>query len=355
MTQLKAFSGPQVWHGSEMLNSRKWIRDLTPVQLGEIDAALAGARAKDIPWDHIRRDNFPLPSLQSLVADVRNELENGCGLVKIRGLPVDRYEPEDLRRIYFALGHHLGTPIFQNYKGMLMREIRNEGADVGTRYGQMSDASGTFLSSLARTATNGALRFHTDRCDVVSLLCVSQAQSGGESKLVSTVAIHNAMLERRPDLLQLLYGVYWRSRLGEEIGGDKIIYPLPVFAVRDGRFTSHYSRTYIEAAQRLPDVPRLTPAQNEALDLLAALAEELCFQMKMETGDLQLLNNHVIYHARAPFEDDPASGRRRALWRIWLAMPNSRALPEDHAVLWRSVEAGALRGGIVQAASMAAN
>jgi hypothetical protein len=213
----------------------------------------------------------------------------------------------------------------------------------------MSDANGTFLSSLARTATNGALRFHTDRCDVVSLLCVSQARSGGESKLVSTVAIHNAMLERRPDLLQLLYGVYWRSRLGEEVGGDRMTYPLPVFAVRDGRFTSHYSRTYVEAAQRLPDVPRLTPAQNEALDLLAELAEELCFKMKLEPGDIQLLNNHVIYHARAPFEDAPSSGLRRALWRIWLAMPNSRALPEDHAVLWGSVEAGALRGGIAQA------
>jgi len=29
-------------------------------------------------------------------------------------------------------------------------------------------------------------------------------------------------------------------------------------------------------------------------------------------------------------------------------MPNSRPLPEDHAVLWRNVEAGALRGGIGQ-------
>jgi hypothetical protein len=35
-----------------------------------------------------------------------------------------------------------------------------------------------------------------------------------------------------------------------------------VFGVRDRRFTSHYSRTHIEAAQKLPDVPRLTRQQE---------------------------------------------------------------------------------------------
>jgi hypothetical protein len=30
-------------------------------------------------------------------------------------------------------------------------------------------------------------------------------------------------------------------------------------------------------------------------------------------------------------------------------MPNSRALPEDHAVLWGDVNAGAVRGGIAVA------
>jgi hypothetical protein len=31
-------------------------------------------------------------------------------------------------------------------------------------------------------------------------------------------------------------------------------------------------------------------------------------------------------------------------------MPNSRALPEDHAVLWGRVDSGAIRGGIAVAA-----
>ncbi|MCG8451246.1 MAG: TauD/TfdA family dioxygenase, partial [Pirellulales bacterium] len=113
-------------------------------------------------------------------------------------------------------------------------------------------------------------------------------------------------------------------------------------------FTSHYSRTYVEAAQLLPATPRMTEAQWRALDLLAELAQELCLEMRLEPGDIQFLNNHVIYHARTPFEDDPAAGLTRLLYRVWLCMPGNRPLPEDHAVLWRDVEAGGLRGGIGQ-------
>src|SRR5262249_4168777 len=161
------------------------------------------------------------------------------------------------------------------------------------------------------------------------LLCVGQAKEGGLSKVASTVAVHNEILRRRPDLLDVLYQPYPRSRLGEEKGGGDMIYMLPVFGVRDGRFTSHYSRTYIEAAQKVPEVPRLTREQEEAMDLLAEVADSLCYRMRLEPGDMQLLNNHVIYHARDAFTDDEDSGHVRQLYRLWLSVPNSRALPED--------------------------
>nr|MCS5605249.1 TauD/TfdA family dioxygenase [Alphaproteobacteria bacterium] len=88
----------------------------------------------------------------------------------------------------------------------------------------------------------------------------------------------------------------------------------------------------------------------QALDLLAELADEFCFEMTMQPGDMQFINNHVIYHARTAYRDhiDAGLDRRRLLYRLWLAMPNSRALPVDHAVLWRDVDAGSLRGGIAQ-------
>ena len=343
--------GACVWHGRDIAASPRWVRDLTPAAIEEIDRALAATKRRGLAWSAIRREDFPLPGMTGLFEDIRDELENGSGMLKLRGLPVARYAEEDLRRIWFGLGANLGTPLNQNKSGELMRAIRDEGgtALAGQRYGQLDEGQGkTFLSSYARTLTNGQLRFHTDRCDAVGLLCVRQAKSGGVSKLASSAMVHNVMLERRPDLCAALYEDIWRSRFGEEPGGENLAYPLQIFGQRDGRFTSHYSLTYIEAAQKMGEVPKLTAAQREGIDMLMALAQELSFEMRFAPGDMQLLNNHVIYHGRTPFEDDAASGQDRLLLRIWLALPNSRALPKGHEVLWRSIEPGAHRGGIGQ-------
>ncbi len=48
-------------------------------------------------------------------------------------------------------------------------------------------------------------------------------------------------------------------------------------------------------------------------------------------------------------EDDAASGQSRLLLRLWLAVPNSRALPDGFDVLWGDIAPGAVRGGVVQA------
>jgi hypothetical protein len=337
-----------------MAGSSRWIRTLDAAAIAEIDAALGRARSAGVPWHQTTRERFPLPGLAPMLAGVARELEDGGGLVTLRGLPVERYGPDELRQLWFGIGSHLGRPVFQNRRGELMREIRDEGQAVGERYGQIPAAShgpGVVLSSYARTLSNGPLRYHTDRCDVVGLLCARQARTGGISKLASSVAVHNEMLRRRPDLVAVLYQDVYRSRFGEEADRHEAVYPLPIFGVRDGKFTSHYSLTFIEVAQMVPGVPPLSAAQREAIDLLMALADELSFAMRFEPGDMQLVNNHVIYHARTAFEDDAGSGQARLLYRLWLSMPNSRALPPGHEILWGSTEAGALRGGIGQVAT----
>ncbi len=362
MSTRTPLTGPCVWTGEEIKNSKRWIRDFPASGTAALDAALAAVNKAGLEWSQITRKDFPLAGLDGLLADIADELENGVGIMKLRGFPVERYDEDDLRKIYFGLGTYLGTPVFQNRSGELMRAIRDEGAHVGRTYGQITmggetkDQKGTtFLSSYARTLTNGGLRFHTDRTDVVGLLCVRQAMKGGVSTLASTPAVHNAILAKRPDLLDALFTDYWRSRFGEEGTGKDgssttkaTAYPLPIFGVRDGKFTSHYSLTFIEAAQLAPDVPKLTPAQKEAIDVLMATAQDLCFEMTLEPGDLQLINSHVTYHGRTPFEDDAGSGHDRLLLRIWLTMANNRPLPAGHEILWRNIEAGQPRGGIQQ-------
>lgn len=352
MKLIAPITGPCAWRGRDMAHSQRWIRELSPEHIAGLETALESVESRGVSWSAISAEDFPLPGLADLVGDIREELENGCGMMKLKGLPVSRYNEDQLRKIYYGFGRNIGTPVYQNRSGELMRLIRDEGADVGEKYGQIENAGAAdgkpFLSSYARTLNNGALRFHTDRTDVVGLLCVQQAATGGVSTICSSVAVMNEMLRRRPDLAQLLFEPVYRSRHGEESETPDAVYPLPVFGVRDGRFTSHFSLTYIEAAQTVDTVPKLTDAQKEALDLLLTLAKELSFEMTLKPGDIQFINSHITYHGRTPFEDDVDKGQSRLLMRLWLAMPHSRPLPLDHQVLWRNVEAGVVRGGIGQ-------
>ncbi|HET6235766.1 MAG TPA: TauD/TfdA family dioxygenase [Acetobacteraceae bacterium] len=231
--------------------------------------------------------------------------------------------------------------------GEIMGEVRDETRDAKPTF--VESEPGKVVSSRARARSTGPLRFHTDRCDVIALMCVRNGIEGGVSKLACIPTIHNEMLRHRPDLVDLLFHDYWRSRPKDEDGVfAQPYFALPVWGQRDGKITSQYSRTYVEQAQEFPELPRLTDAQNQALDLLAEIAEETCLCSPFEPGDIQLLNNLVIYHGRSAYADDAAAGRARLLIRLWLATPNSRALPDGFETFWDSIEPGALRGGVPQ-------
>jgi len=348
MTQMLA--GRAAWTGTELERSGDWIRTLDDRQRREIDAALQAAKRRTTTLFDFGKADFPLDSTAALLADISDELENGRGAVRLRGLDVARYTEDDLRRIFWGLGCHLGTALYQNGCGEIMGEVRDE-----TRLAEKTYApseAGQIVSSRARARSTGPLRWHTDRSDVIALLCVRNARAGGVSKLASIVTIYNEILRRRPDLHAELCRDYWRARPADEDGKHpERAFALPVFGVLDGKLTCQYSRTYVEQAQEFPEIPRLSGAQNEALDLLAEVADETCLFSAFEPGDIQLLNNHVVFHGRTAYDDDASSGQDRLLLRLWLAVPNSRRLPAGFEVLWGSTAPGATRGGVVQPAA----
>ena len=113
--------------------------------------------------------------------------------------------------------------------------------------------------------------------------------------------------------------------------------------------TVMYSRDFIEVAQQRPETPRLTPRQTEAMDLIDALAssDEFRLEMDFHPGDMQLLHNHQILHARTSYEDYPEEHRKRHLLRLWLSAPNGRPLPKIFAERYGEIRVGKRRGGIV--------
>ena len=343
---LTKLNGPAIWTGTDLDASSAWIYPLTDAMLAELNRALETVLRRGLDWREVRAENFHIPVTSALLDEVSSQLEQGLGLAKLTGLDVESYADAERRALFFGIGANLGTPISMSREGMMMNDVTDEGAEAAGRYGHVAGEDDDFLASRARVHSTAQLRFHNDRCDVVALMCVRAARSGGISRLASVPRIHNEMLQRRPDLLRVLFEDYHRSRLGEEFGDNAAWYALPVFAACDGHITAHYSRTFIEAAQLNDEVPKMRPQQWEAIELMAEIADEIVFESAQLPGEIQLLNNHVVFHARTAYEDYPEQKRRRLLHRLWISMPNSRPLPRSYEVLFRNVRAGAVRGGI---------
>jgi hypothetical protein len=323
---------PCAWKGPDVQHSTDWVRPFRDDELEEIDHALQGVKRRGLAWVDITREDFPLPQFGRVIATIAQELETGRGMILLRGLPL-AYSAEDLRMVYWGIGTHLGTAVSQGGRGELLGIVEDE-------------AKAVEVTRRRGSKTADSLPFHADRCDVVGLLCVRKAKSGGLSRIVSAAAIHNEVLRRRPDLIEVFYADWYNSRQGDEAPGESRAYPKPIFGFRDGHFTGMFSPAYIRSAQQFPEVPRLSARQEEALELFGALADELVLDMAFEPGDIQLLNNHLIYHARTNYTDHEEKDRKRLLLRLWLSVPGSRPLPHGYELLFGNIEAGALRGGV---------
>jgi len=328
----RPIEGLYVWRGADMQRSTEWLRPFQAEELAEIDRALQAVKKSGRDLFDIDREHFPLPQFAKTLAGIAQELESGRGMIMLRGLPLD-YSPADLQTVYWGLGTHLGVAVSQNKDGELFGIVKDFGRMENTKRRGSKTADG--------------LEFHSDRCDVVGLLCVRKAKSGGASRIVSAGAIHNEVLRRRPDLMDVFYDpALCHSWQGEEPPGYPRYYQRPIFGFRDGYFTGLFSPAYTRFAQEFPEVPRLTGPQREALALYTALAEELALDMHFEPGDIQLLNNHLIYHGRTQFEDYAEPERKRLLLRLWLSVPSSRPLPQGYEIIYGANAAGAVRGGV---------
>ena len=195
--------------------------------------------------------------------------------------------------------------------------------------------------------TNERQTFHTDSCDVVGLLCMQQARSGGGSMLVSAASIYNAFLDERPELLCYLFDPICTDRRGEVPNGMKPYFEIPVFTWYRGYLNVMYQRQYINSAQRFSGSMPLTPNHIRALNFFDDLANNSDFylQMMLEPGDLQFVHNHTIMHDREAFEDWLDPQRKRHLLRLWLSVPGDRPLPDCFAGRFGATTTGD-RGGI---------
>jgi hypothetical protein len=309
--------GPVAWKGDAMARTRDWALAIPSRGLDEIDEALRRFRDLERPVAAMRKEDFPIPSLVPLLRDVAEELENGRGFVQLKGLPVDRYTTTDAEIVYWGLGRHLGEALSQNARGDRLGHVRDEGLDIRS-------------TSVRGYQTNAAQSFHTDiGGDVLGLMCLRSAMSGGASRLASSMTVYNELLRRYPWYVALLYknfDIDWR---GEEPVGAPPVYREPVFSYFEHRLSCRFAPRFIRSAPEKTGVP-LSEVELDALRIVEELAEESCFEIPFDPGDVQLINNYVIVHGRTGYRDHPDEAHKRHLLRLWLKVPGARKLPPEY-------------------------
>ena len=192
---------PAGWLPKSLGPVRDWAYRFSAADRSEIIAAVDAFRAAGEPLINVSRENFSLGPLADLMGDVRRELLDGRGMVMMQNLPTDELDREGAAIAYLGLGAYLGHKMAQNKYGHVLGHVKNLGEDYGT--------TGRSYN------TNAEIRFHSDACDYVGLLCLQKAKSGGASRVGSSVTVYNKLLERRPDLVEVLTQDFYRSHNGE--------------------------------------------------------------------------------------------------------------------------------------------
>ena len=273
----------------------------------------------DAPSNTLSRDEFAFGALGTKLAAAYADVRAGRGFTILRRLPLDEaLTLAEFRAAVWGLGLHFGGRLLsQNAQGEQITEVVDATANDPTPRMYRS---------------NVELRLHTDITDMLSLACWHKAASGGRSTIGSGLSIHDEIARRDPQALELLYRGYQYHRLGKAADGAEPFTPyrIPVFADVGGTISVHYQRTGIAGGHRASGVP-LTDADIAALDLFDEVGRmpEFRLDFDLERGDMLVLNNYTMLHARGGFTNHPEPERIRRFVRLWPAGTDFRRVPKE--------------------------
>lgn len=262
-------------------------------EAAELEAALTAANAA-----------APVPALTRLapiLADVTTRLDTGRGFCLLRGLPFDRHGAAAAEAALLALGMQLGQPL-NGQAPAVSRLIGVPPVEAGTR--------------------SGPPRFHTEACDAIALLCMTNGPEAPPHMLVSAGAVHNEVMRRDRAALAELYEPAALIEEGELV-------PRAVFTVTGGAFAARYTRHAVEEAARAPQpgAPPLSVGLRPAFDLLDTVCAEPALMLRIEPrpGDLMLFNPHLVWKLRTLVEAAPdAPEAPQEFRRLRITMAHSR-------------------------------
>ncbi len=325
---------PAAWRGDELRARSDWAEALDAAEVDECRRAVDAALATGKPLGAMSAADFPLPTLAVRIAAWRDELRRGRGFVLIRNVPVGAWSSRESECFFWCFGLHLGVPGAQNPRGDLL--------------GHVLDAHRP--GNIRLYETNANIAFHCDAADVVGLLCLAPAKTGGASRIASSVTVWNELARRRPELVTRLFRAFHLDTHGE--GGIRSV-PVPPCRFAAGELRTFWHSDYFRSAESVPGVPRLDAEARALLDAYDEIAADPAIHLDMElaVGDVQLLSNHTQIHSRTQYQDWDEPERRRHLLRLWLSLPERRGprlralTASSAAAMIASTVAARMKGG----------
>lgn len=308
---MNGISDERAWRASNIDDTTAWYYPLSEECLSSFEWVIRGAREQSRSITEISRPNTSLNGCDECLQPALNALNSGRGFAIIERIPVKGYEVEEVLSTYWMIGQLLGNPMEQNIEGTLLYDVRDTGKNVahGARF----------------SVTNAESSFHNDNSfgeslpDLVGLLCLQTAKSGGQNQLISGYALHNELLETHPDVLKTLYQLFCFDRRGQFKAGEAPTSQFPIFRWNGSELTIRYLYYYIQVGHERAG-KKLTTDQKEALEVVEGLLRRADFRVEfnLQPGQMLFTNNRWILHNRTAFEDYPDPERQRHYVRLWL-------------------------------------
>jgi alpha-ketoglutarate-dependent taurine dioxygenase len=303
---VETFTYPQAWTAKDFDSVEAISVHLSPAQVAALEDRLAAINARGVALD------FAHPDLDGALADVLAELMFGRGLVVLRGLPADRYDADDMAKIYWGIGTHFGIALSQSALGDVLGHVQDL-----TKPGEAEDARGY--------TTARELRLHTDLAQIAGLFCYRPAEKGGVSVIANALAMHNQIATEHPEYLPVYYKGFPYHRRGEQAPDAEEITPhaVPMFSNLGGNTSVFYVREILQNAAHAQG-RQFTELEVAALDYFDICARDNSYRLRLEQGDAMFMNNRTTLHARTKFENGDDASANRHLMRLWLDAPGLR-------------------------------
>ena len=249
---------------------------------------------------------------KKLINQVISKLENSNGFVVLKNIDIKNLSLNKTIKIYSNLMKKLGVLLVQNKKKEKIVKVQNLGKQ--------------WTANNRGYKTNENINFHTDGGTYAGLMCVSEPHSGGENMIVSSKKIYDLIKKKNPKYLKTLREGFFYHTRGENKGSEKVTKKkYPMFTFKNNLLHCMFNKNPILWAYEKITLP--SKKKKEIFKVLNSVEtisnkKENITTLKLKQGDILIVNNYKVLHARKKFKD--RNKKKRLLLRAWVKAKNTQ-------------------------------